>query len=57
MASATLKMNRAPKDACLTATIYTTRQFHLRMSIGKFLLRLAAWVMSCGIEFENVRSP
>ena len=53
MASATLKMNRMPKDACLTATIYFTRQFHLRMSIGKFLLRLAARVMGCGLSIDD----
>jgi hypothetical protein len=30
-----------------------TREFHLRMWLGKLLLRMAAWVLGCNFRFGN----
>ena len=53
---ATARLNRLPNNVTMHVTIVETREFRLRTWIAKQLLRLAAWVLGCGIEVNTNES-
>ena len=49
-----IKIKRLNKDFTVQVRVKLTKQFLLRIWLGKQLMRLAAVVMGCSIEYKNV---
>ena len=53
MASTDWKIKKLGKNVTLQVTLHFTKQFKMRIWAGQTLLKLAAWVMGCGIEITQ----
>ena len=46
-------INKLNDSTTINITTYFTKQFYIRMWIFTRLLKLAAWVLGCGIEINT----
>jgi len=52
MKSTTIDVNTVVKDIVLKVTIFGLRKFKIKLFLAKWLIKLAAWILNCKMEFE-----
>jgi len=57
MADIDLGMRKFPQDVVMVVEFHLTREFMVRKWVAVQLLRLAAWVLGCGIEVGGDGDP
>jgi hypothetical protein len=53
MASATLDVKEVANNITLNVTLKHHKQWRVRLAVGAWLIRLAAWVMWMNVEFKE----
>lgn len=46
-------IQQAAKNVTLTVNVKGFRGFKTRLRLGMFVMRVAAWIVGCGIKFEE----
>lgn len=49
----TISINKFTKDHVLTVGVKITKQFKMRVYLGIWMIKLAAWVMGMGVKVET----
>lgn len=52
-AAITIGINRLSHDVVMSVTVAMTRQFRLRVWLALKLIRLATWILGCGLKVED----
>jgi hypothetical protein len=56
MEKADVNLNKLEKNFTLKVRIHVTRQMKARLFLATLLIRLAARVLGCGLEFTGAKS-
>jgi len=54
MAKAEVNINKLTKDLTLAVKVKVTRQFKARFIVATALIKMAALILGCSIEIENI---